>query len=107
MPYLLIYLLVLAGFSGIAVFCIRPRKTAINMNHYVKKYPLLFCLFIVAHFAKADEVNIDKVYDPHVEQMERELEWRSSYCNYDGHSGIEIHRLVLGCSYTPAWFAEI
>lgn len=59
--------------------------------------------------ALADGNAVDKVYDPYVQPLEREIEWRAIYQRDDKHPNNQqqLHRLGLGASLNDSWFAEI
>jgi len=57
----------------------------------------------------ADGFLLDKVYDPYVQPLEREIEVRSLYVNDgdDNIDGAQRHLLGLGRSFTDRLFAEV
>ena len=59
--------------------------------------------------ALADGSNIDKVYHPYVQPLEKEIEWRALYQsdNEQLRDRIQKHRLGYGQSINENWFAEI
>lgn len=68
---------------------------------------LFAVLYCTVSNALADGVAIDKVYNPYVEQLEREIEIRSTYYEYNTSvKDFANHRVGLGYSFSPRWFAE-
>ncbi|MDP6674916.1 MAG: hypothetical protein QGH93_08740 [Gammaproteobacteria bacterium] len=59
--------------------------------------------------AFADGAVVDKIYNPYVETLEREIEYRFIVQNDDSDSldGVQLHRLGLGLSWTDRWFSEV
>lgn len=59
--------------------------------------------------AFADGAVVDKVYDPYVQVLERELEYRVvvQNDNDDVLDGLQIHRLGLGLAWSERWFSEL
>ncbi len=56
----------------------------------------------------ADGVVIDKIYDPYVQALETEIEWRSiSQSNKQDFDDFQLHKLGIGKSISDVWFAEI
>ena len=57
----------------------------------------------------ADGGNIDKVYHPYVQPLEKEIEWRALYQrdNDRQRDRVQKHRLGYGQSINENWFAEI
>lgn len=64
--------------------------------------PSLLLILFIPLCALADGIAIDKVYQPYVNPLEREIEWRS--IKFDG--GEETHRLGLGRSINDDVFVE-
>lgn len=54
----------------------------------------------------ADGLSVNTIYDPYVQPLERELEWRMVYAN--DHTSSDHRRSVLGYgqSVAPGWFVE-
>lgn len=51
--------------------------------------------------------NVDKVYDPYVQPLEKEIEYRALGFKYDDpESTIQRHKLGFGYSPVEAWFVE-
>ena len=67
----------------------------------------LLCLLCTASLA--DEPNVDKVYAPYVEPLEREIEYRSivQQDRREGLDGVQIHRLSYGWSWAERWASEL
>ncbi|WP_204903038.1 hypothetical protein [Microbulbifer mangrovi] len=61
---------------------------------------------LVAH---ADGQVVDRVYDPYVQPLEKELEWRTSAIPGKDKTwgGEQIHHLGLGRSFSDRWFGEV
>ena len=56
----------------------------------------------------ADGVVIDRIYDPYVQALEIEIEWRSiSQSNKKDFDDAQLHKLGIGKSVNDQWFAEI
>ena len=58
----------------------------------------------------ADGVVIDRVYDPYVQPLETEIEWRSlgmRDSDQDEWDSLQIHRLGVGRGFSDRWFGEI
>ena len=53
--------------------------------------------------AYADGQVVDRVYDPYVQPLEKELEWRTS--SIPGEQ--QLHRLGFGRSFSDRWFGEV
>ncbi|WP_308365609.1 MULTISPECIES: hypothetical protein [unclassified Microbulbifer] len=61
-------------------------------------------------FALADGVVVDKVYDPYVQPLETEIEWRAVALRDDEDESLDslqLHRLGLGRSFSDRWFGEV
>jgi len=65
-------------------------------------------LLVTAH-AWADGTAVDKIYDPYVQPLERELEYRVIVHNDDNDiiDDLQIHRLGFGLSWSDRWFTEL
>lgn len=60
--------------------------------------------------ARADGVVIDRVYDPYVQPLEKEIEWRALNLNdgdRDELDDVQLHKLGLGRSFSERWFGEV
>lgn len=58
----------------------------------------------------ADGVVIDRVYDPYVQPLETEIEWRAVGLRDNGKDewdSLQVHRLGVGYGFTDRWFGEI
>lgn len=66
-------------------------------------------ILLVSGGACADGPVVDKVYDPYVQALERELEYRFTAQNDDNDTldSLQIHRLGFGMSWSDRWFTEI
>jgi hypothetical protein len=66
-------------------------------------------MLLVNGGAFADGPVVDKIYDPYVQALERELEYRFTTQNDDDDSldSLQIHRLGFGMSWSDRWFTEI
>jgi hypothetical protein len=58
--------------------------------------------------AFADGVVVDRVYDPYVQALEREFEFRAIVQSDDNDTldGIQLHKLSFGRSWSDRWFTE-
>jgi hypothetical protein len=63
----------------------------------------MICLFLNATIGWADGNAIDKIYQPYVQPLEREIEWRSGV----SEGGDSVHRLGLGKSFSDRLFLEL
>lgn len=60
--------------------------------------------------ASADGVIIDRVYDPYVQPLEKEIEWRAvqlSDSDDDALDDLQMQRLGIGRSFSDRWFGEV
>ena len=55
----------------------------------------------------ADGVVVDKVYDPYVQPLETEIEWRFISQNQDSIPDVQLHSLGFGRSLSDRWAVEI
>lgn len=70
---------------------------------------LLCCAaLVIAAPARADGVAIGKVYDPYVQLLEREVEYRSLFIqdNDGAFDGDQLHRIGYGQALADRWFGE-
>lgn len=70
------------------------------------------CLALAAWapLALADGIVVDKVYDPYVQPLETEVEWRAVAMRDDEQDDLDsrqLHRLGLGRSFGERWFGEV
>ena len=78
-----------------------------------RKYSCLFLMLVAGISIQrpllADGSNIDKVYHPYVQPLEKEIEWRALYQRDDDRERdrAQKHRLGYGQSINDNWFAEI
>ncbi len=78
-----------------------------------RNFPCLFFIVIAGVSMQrpllADGSNVDKVYHPYVQPLEKEIEWRALYQsdNDRQRDRVQIHRLGYGQSINENWFAEI
>lgn len=75
-------------------------------------YQTLFFTFLVActpHFTMADSSNIDKIYHPYVQPLEREFEFRTILENGASRSPGDRRgaKMGYGQSFNDRWFGEI
>jgi hypothetical protein len=61
---------------------------------------------LAATGARADGIVVDRVYDPYVQPLEAELEWRSVYQS-DDVQDLQKHMLGVGRSFSDRWEAEV
>jgi len=55
-------------------------------------------------------VIVDRVYDPYVQPLEKELEWRGVHLNDgsdDSLDDLQLQRLGFGRSFSDRWFGEV
>ena len=69
-------------------------------------YCLLLAMF-VASSVYADGVAVDRVYDPYVQPLETEIEWRSIMQFDDEQPDREKHALGFGRSLSERWAMEL
>lgn len=75
-------------------------------------FGLLFAATCAAFFASArafaDGAVIDKVYNPYVETLEREIEYRVIVQNDADNAldGVQLHQLSYGAAWSDRWFSE-
>lgn len=70
---------------------------------------LVIATLLVGTQAFADGAVVDKVYDPYVHVLERELEYRVIVQNDDSDilDDFQIHRLGFGVAWAERWFSEL
>ncbi|WP_202620636.1 hypothetical protein [Microbulbifer hydrolyticus] len=72
---------------------------------------LAACVIVmgVPSVAHADGQVVDRVYDPYVQPLEKELEWRTSAIpgGDEPYEGQQLHRLGFGRSFSDRWFGEV
>ncbi|WP_346837674.1 hypothetical protein [Microbulbifer sp. SAOS-129_SWC] len=60
--------------------------------------------------ARADGVVVDRVYDPYVQPLEKEIEWRAvgqGDSDDDALDNLQLQRLGIGRSFSDRWAGEI
>jgi len=62
---------------------------------------------LYAGAASADGLIIDKIYDPYVQPLEKELEFRTLFQADDDIEEIQRHSLGFGSAIGQRWFAEL
>lgn len=62
---------------------------------------------LVSPAAMADGIVIDKIYDPYVQPLEKEFEFRSLVFSDDDLADTQKHRFGFGRSLSERWFGEI
>ncbi len=70
---------------------------------------VLVLAIVTAKPARADGSVVDKIYDPYVQPLEIELEWRTVYTLDGDDDALDqrlLHRLGLGRSVSDTWFVE-
>jgi len=69
---------------------------------------LYFAMLLVMAQTRADEPIVDKVYDPYVNLLDREIEYRAIAQNDNDNKfdGVQIHRLGLGMTWSDRLFSE-
>lgn len=67
----------------------------------------VLCVAGIATQASADGLTVDKVYDPYVQPLEKELEFRSLIEYGDEYPDRQRHSLGFGGALGERWFAEI
>ncbi|WP_237067527.1 hypothetical protein [Microbulbifer guangxiensis] len=71
---------------------------------------LSITLLLAPGISLADGLVVDRVYDPYVQPLETELEWRALVVQDDDNpalDGLQVHRLGVGYGFTDRWFGEI
>lgn len=76
----------------------RPRRRRVA--------PGIAACVLAASTARADGIVVDRVYDPYVQPLESEIEWRSVYQSDDIHD-LQKHMLGVGRSFSDRWEAEV
>ena len=61
---------------------------------------------LLAHVAIADGVVIDRVYDPYVQPLETEIEWRAVILADDEFDDVQKHSLGIGRGLSDRWAVE-
>jgi hypothetical protein len=64
-------------------------------------------IMLIPHPAPADGIVIDRVYDPYVQPLETELEWRSIIQSDDTLGDKRKHFLGVGRSLSDRWAVEL
>lgn len=69
----------------------------------------LVCLLgtIAAGTAAGDGIVVGRVYDPYVQPLETEIEWRSVMQDDDDIPDLRKHAIGIGRSLSDRWFAEL
>jgi hypothetical protein len=55
----------------------------------------------------ADGIVVDRVYDPYVQPLETEIEWRSVWQSDDDLANVQRHAIGFGRSISDRWSAEL
>jgi len=78
-------------------------------NRTASTVVLIAALLPAAIPARADDPIVDKIYDPYVNLLERETEYRviAQNDNDNTKDGLQIHRLGLGMTWADHWFSEL
>ncbi|CAA0082258.1 Uncharacterised protein [Zhongshania aliphaticivorans] len=73
------------------------------------RYRLCLILLTQPLFCLSDGLVVDKVYDPYVQLLETEIEYRAIavHDNVDGLDGQIVHRLGVGRALNDRWAGEI
>ena len=61
----------------------------------------------IPQLASADGIVIDRIYDPYVQPLETELEWRGIFQSDDDLGDVDRHFFGFGRSLSDRWAAEI
>lgn len=72
--------------------------------------PLAVTLLMSPAIVLADGLVVDRVYDPYVQPLETELEWRALVVQDSDNAaldGVQVHRLGVGYGFTDRWFGEV
>jgi hypothetical protein len=64
-------------------------------------------ILLIPAFATADGIVIDKVYDPYVQPLETEIEWRSIMLSDDDLGDPQKHSLGLAYGWSDRWSTEL
>lgn len=62
----------------------------------------LLCVSVVS----ADGLIVDKIYDPYVQPLEKEIEWRGIYAADDSEPDKQKHFFAFGKSVSERWWIE-
>lgn len=57
--------------------------------------------------ALTDGIVVDRVYDPYVQPLEKEIEWRSVFVSDDDTDDLQVHWLGFGKSLSDRWAIEL
>ncbi len=70
--------------------------------------PVMSLLALWSPLTLADGGIANKVYNPYVQPLEREIEYRSSLVNDDDPAldGLQVHQVAFGASLNDRWFIE-
>jgi hypothetical protein len=66
-----------------------------------------FAIMFAISAARADGLVVDRVYDPYVQPLEKEVEWRSVFLSDDDTSDLQRHWLGFGKSLSDRWAIEL
>ncbi len=64
-------------------------------------------LLLLPAAAAADGIVVDKIYDPYVEELETEIEWRFIYQDDDPNPDVQKHFVGFGRSLSDRWSVEL
>jgi hypothetical protein len=64
-------------------------------------------ILLIPSAAAADGIVVDKIYDPYVEELETEIEWRFVEQNYDRAPGVQKQSFGFGRSLSDRWAVEL
>jgi hypothetical protein len=64
-------------------------------------------IYLIPSIAVADGVVVNKVYDPYVQPLETEIEWRFVGQRQDSKPDVQLHSLGFGRSLSDRWAVEI
>ena len=62
--------------------------------------------FLLSHVAIADGIVIDRIYDPYVQPLETEIEWRTVIQSDDELGDAQKHALGIGRGLSDQWAVE-
>lgn len=65
-------------------------------------------VFLASESGWADGVIVDKIYDPYVQPLEQEFEWRAIFQNHQPGQpdDLQLHKFSYGRSLNDRWFLE-
>ena len=71
------------------------------------RIPAVVAILLLSNAAAADGVVVDRVYDPYVQPLETEIEWRTIAQSDDDTPDLLRHYLGVGRSLSDRWAVEL